>query len=339
MSLSSRRRRGGFTLIELLVVIAIIATLMGLLLPAVQKVREAAARTQSLNNLKNIGLAMHNMQSTVGYLPHNGGRKSGDTAAGFPAYSQAGDAANQQNFQSDGIANSQLKPSDQRGSWAFTLLPYLEQDNAYNAATSDAGRAAAGLTDMKVFIMPARRASGPQPIGTATARLGTQSVKTDYALNVGLFSRADPQPEPWITNTFANDTYWMLTTKPRLQDFRNGTSNTILAGEKSLAIESYSGDDQWDAPIFSGGTWGTTRGYPNILKDDRNAVLRPTGVWWMSWGGPYAGGANFVFGDGSVRTLPFTAQTSSDPAPNGSVAQIFGRYLNPRNTLPLGSLE
>jgi prepilin-type processing-associated H-X9-DG protein len=283
---------------------------------------------------------MHNMHSTIGYFPHNGGHKVGDNAAGLPYYLNNNETKGN-DWQSDGIASTGYKPSDQRGSWAFTLLPYLEQDNAYNAATNDPGRAAAGLTDMKVFIMPARRASGPQPIAAnpGAKYLGTQSVKTDYALNVGLFSRADPNPVPWITNTFANDTFWMLTTKPRLQDFRNGSSNTILVGEKSLAIESYSGDDSWDAPIFSGGTWGTVRGYPNILKDDRNAVLRPSGVWWMSWGGPYAGGANFVFGDGSVRTLPYTTLTSTDQPPAGTLAAIFANYLNPRNTRPLQSME
>src|SRR5262247_464122 len=99
--MSSQLRRG-FTLMELLVVIAIIAILIGLLLPAVQKVREAAARTQCQNNLKQIGLALHNYESAYGYFPTCG------------AESQAWNLLN--------------TPFPVVG-WAAQILPYVEQEN------------------------------------------------------------------------------------------------------------------------------------------------------------------------------------------------------------------
>src|SRR5215212_4887181 len=117
MSHSFRRVPRAFTLIELLVVIAIIAILIGLLLPAVQKVREAAARSSCQNNLKQLGLTLHTYNDTYGRLPPGGA--CGTALPGQGGSYVATNPPNDQNWGSD------------QGTWIVYILPYREQDNAY----------------------------------------------------------------------------------------------------------------------------------------------------------------------------------------------------------------
>src|SRR3982750_3277730 len=124
----SHSRKAGFTLIELLVVIAIIAILMGLLLPAVQKVREAASRMKCSNNLKQIGLALHNHHDSYGYFPDGVHRNQG------PALPSTNNYA---------LTENPIR----RFNWTIAILPYIEQDNLekmWNYTNFNANRGVTG---------------------------------------------------------------------------------------------------------------------------------------------------------------------------------------------------
>jgi prepilin-type N-terminal cleavage/methylation domain-containing protein/prepilin-type processing-associated H-X9-DG protein len=233
-------QRPAFTLIELLVVIAIIAILIGLLLPAVQKVREAAARMTCSNNLKQLGLAVHNYESAYGKLPGAGEGTQG-AGTGF---------ANLQGYAGSPLTPGAAPPQGYyfHSLW-YNLLPYIEQNNVYqlidpyqyynaNSAAYPA-HAAAFRTVIKTFICPSYPFESKDSLGYGYVHYGA-TVYTDISMSTGLRAPGVARQRGALDNM-----------QVAITGITDGTANTILIAEDAARRENYVTNTSYIDPAVS----------------------------------------------------------------------------------------
>ncbi len=276
-----RARRLGFTLIELLVVIAIIAILIALLVPAVQKVREAAARAQCQNNLKQLGLACHNFHDVRKKLP----------------YTRSGGGQN-------------------RHTWATLLLPFIEQDPVHTAYqtpipglsqtdgynnhnTTNPVISAAREAQIGIFVCPSRRTP---PLSCNLNDVGVvKGMGSDYVVCSG-DSTAVPS-----TGMFRLLNVDHMTSGIRFAAVTDGTSNTLMIGEKHVQLGTF-GNFTTDGLIYSAGenqTYHRRAGASWPLAFDPRVVVN------FQFGSYHPGICQFVFGDGHVQALRNSTPTTT----------------------------
>ncbi len=302
MKCGKKSRQSGFTLVELLVVIAIIGILIALLLPAVQAAREAARRAQCSNNLKQIGLAIHNFVDVKKVFP-TGGTKPWPTLQ----------------YHMDG--GVPWGPEKQGLGWLFQILPFMEQQPVYDLPT----QAELEQQHIPAYSCPSRakiRKQGPRVLNDyAGAMPGTDFWKGEI-WNVpqnqrydGIIVRTNWR---YISESQKQGTPAGSTPPITFADIRDGTSNTLMIGEKRLRIrEHQSGawhddrgwSDGWDPDImrltgFGANHTGFGPDQDRLDGDDADSDLDDDPGY--HFGSAHPGGVNFVLGDASVRLIPYT---------------------------------
>jgi prepilin-type processing-associated H-X9-DG protein len=282
-----------------LVVIAIIAILIGLLLPAVQKVREAAARMSCTNNLKQIGIAFHAYHDAIGHLPTAG--KDGCDAPRHPSItdSHCTDPATTgfTNYRTRGASYPGLPVPQRRAewSWAYHILPFVEQSALHNNTTDSVVR----KTPVKIYFCPSRRS--PMAFGN--------EAKLDYAGNSG--SSTGQANITGVVIPYGKGTV-------RLTDVTDGTSNTAMVGEKRLKLDKFNleiGDNEsyadlgWDAEIIRASQEDTGTDTNTEKNRGPNPDIRQSAPGnneaSHQFGSSHSSGCNFVLCDGSVRHVRF----------------------------------